>query len=79
VGTGRSVAELGVGMALLDFPPYAGRIRPTAATEALFAQVDELRAQKRQHAWLSPEWLRLGAAICTLTEAIRKIETEGRR
>lgn len=56
-----------------------GRIRPTAATQALFDQLDDLRAQKRQHPWLSPEWLRLGAAICALTEAIRKIETEARR
>lgn len=64
-------------MANIDYPPCAGRIRPTAATQALFDQLDDLRAQKQRHPWLSPEWLRLGAAICTLTEAIRKIETEG--
>lgn len=66
-------------MAGIDYPPCPGRIRPTAATEALFAQVDELRAAKRQYAWLSPEWLRLGGKVCELSEAIRKIETEGRR
>lgn len=66
-------------MALLDYPPCPGRIRPTPATAALFAQVDELRAQKRQHVWLSAEWLRLGSKVCELSEAIRKIETEGRR
>lgn len=72
-------AELGVGVDTVSFTPCPGRIRPTAATQSLFAQVDELRAAKRQHAWLSAEWLRLGGKVCELSEAIRKIETEGRR
>ncbi len=63
----------------MSYPPCPGRIRPTPATAALFAQIDELRAMKQQHVWLSPEWLRLGGKVCELTEAIRKIETEGRR
>ena len=54
-----------------------GRIRPTDATKALFKEVDILRAQKAQHAYLSPEWLRMGAEVCRLTEQIRKIATEG--
>ena len=56
-----------------------GRIRPTPATQALFDNVDRLRAEKFTHACLSPEWLRLGGKVCELSEAIRKIETEGRR
>jgi len=70
---------VGVGMDGIDYPPCAGRIRPTPATAALFAQVDELRAQKRQHVWLSAEWLRLGAEVCRLTEVIRKMTTEAGR
>lgn len=66
-------------MDTVNYPPCPGRIRPTPATAALFAEIDDLRAMKRQHAWLSAEWLRLGSRVCELSEAIRKIETEGRR
>jgi hypothetical protein len=63
----------------IDYPPCAGRIRPTPATAALFAEIDDLRAMKFAQPRLSPEWLRLGSKVCELSEAIRKIETEGRR
>lgn len=63
----------------MSYPPCPGRIRTTDATQSLFVQVDELRAAKRQHDWLSLEWLRLGGKVCELSEAIRKIETEGHR
>ena len=56
-----------------------GRIRPTPATQALFDNVDRLRAEKATHATLSTEWLRLGAEVCRLTEAIRKMTTEAGR
>lgn len=64
-------------MTTITFAPCTGLIRPTSDTEALFKEVDALRAQKAQHAYLSPEWLRLGAEVCRLTEQIRKIATEG--
>ena len=70
---------MGVGMDGIDYPPCAGRIRPTPATAAFFAEIDDLRAMKFAQPRLSPVWLRLGAKICELSEAIRKIETEGRR
>jgi len=54
-----------------------GRIQPTPATAHLFAQVDALRAEKFTHPYLSPEWLRLGAEVCKLSEKIRKIASAG--
>ena len=69
---------MGVGMAAVDHRT-SGRIRPTPATQALFDNVDRLRAEKFTHAYLSPEWLRLGAEVCKLTEVIRKMATEASR
>lgn len=64
-------------MAAIDYRT-PGRIRPTPATQALFDEMDRLRAEKFTHPCRAPEWLRLGGEVCKLTEQVRKIVQEGK-